>query len=211
MIENYKEIQAELEDKTDKLIFNLMGWDEKNRDQTLYEKVMEDMGPVYESHHFDKFSLRGYLVKRFSWAIPSWEAIKAIRSFGKDGVVEVGAGKGYWSYLMNMESRICTPYDKEPSKKWSVVKIAPNYMLKNNIEKALMLCWPCYAEEWSSNVLKSYLEKGGKKLIFVGEERGGCTGTDSLHDLMDGMKTVEEVYIPQWYGIHDTMRLLEVQ
>ena len=172
----YREVKSMLEDKTSEIIFSLTGWDERNQDQTLYQKVMEQMTPLYESYNIDPFMLRGYMVKRFSWAIPSWEAIKAIRSFGKDGILEVGAGNGYWSYLINMNQHICTPCDKIPSKKWSVVKTTSSFMLKNNINKSLMLCWPCYAEEWSSNVLKSYLEKGGKKLIFIGEGRGGCTG-----------------------------------
>lgn len=69
----------------------------------------------------------------------------------------------------------------------------------------LMMVWPSYDQSWAVDALKKF---AGNKLIYVGEDSGGCTGDECLHEtLYNEWSPVEKICIPQWQGIYDCLYL----
>ena len=59
----------------------------------------------------------------------------------------------------------------------------------------------------ASNCLKYFK---GKYVIYIGEGYGGCTADDLFHsELKNKYNLINEIYIPQWDGIHDSLYIYE--
>jgi hypothetical protein len=54
------------------------------------------------------------LRRMYSWAVPTDEAIAAIANASPFGVVEVGAGTGYWAMLLRHRGVDVLAYDRTP-------------------------------------------------------------------------------------------------
>lgn len=158
---------------------------------------------------------RDTLVKRYSWAIPGGSALEKIASYSP--IVEMGAGSGYWAYLLRGLGVDVVAYDKgdawHPDLKgknpprWTKVLEGTPESLRNHSDRTLLLVWPPYAEPMAYECLIHY---GGNRIIYVGEGSGGCTADDQFHErLEDRWERVEGVSVPQWDGIHDHMEVWE--
>lgn len=161
------------------------------------------------------------LCRKYSWAIPDEAALMAIRNFGDDRIVEVGAGNGYWAHLLEQMNVEITAYDVEPydnhwmdGTKWGRViqRDGLESVLSEQEQQyhwrpfTLMMVWP-YMNEMAYDSLMAY---EGQRLIYVGEGQGGCTASDDFFDALDDMwDLVKTVFIPQWGGMHDYLELYE--
>src|SRR5579883_3024053 len=58
---------------------------------------------------------RDVLVKKYSWAVPTEEALKTIAKCAP--IVEIGAGSGYWASLLRARGVAVTAYDANPMEK----------------------------------------------------------------------------------------------
>ena len=77
------------------------------------------------------------------------------------------------------------------------------YRSVGNFPGALFLCWPPYDDPMASNCLKAYK---GNTLIFIGESKGGCTANyEFFRMLVDEWEQIEDIYIPHWPTIYDSM------
>ncbi len=48
----------------------------------------------------------------------------------------------------------------------------------------------------------------GDKLVYIGEDEYGCTGSKKFHDILaKEWKLVETIDIPRWKGIYDQIHL----
>ena len=57
------------------------------------------------------------------------------------------------------------------------------------------------------NALRAY---AGRRVAYVGEWDGGCTGDEAFHALLSrGWRETERVAIPQWWGLHDALYIYE--
>ncbi|MGL5911571.1 MAG: hypothetical protein ACRCZP_16345 [Phycicoccus sp.] len=177
---------------------------------------------------------RGELVTRYSWAIPSAEALSAIAQHAPPhGIVEIGAGGGYWASLLQQAGVPVVAYDPAPPPNtsqwhdghpWADVLLGDHTSVIGHPDRALMLCWPNYDEGYGAEAVDLY---GGDTVIFIGERSSGCTGDARLHALLGEadcwcphelcvcgaqsttplFREVAEVAIPQWQGIHDSLRV----
>jgi hypothetical protein len=163
------------------------------------------------SHHW--FSLRGTLAKKYAWAIPNTEAIRAIAALGK--IVEIGAGTGYWASLLEKAGAEVAAYDIAP---YANPQVDGEHfqVLKGDVRKvedhpdhALLLCWPCYDDPMAQDAAETYAAAGGRQLAYIGEN-GGCTATYGFEDyLLKHWRETCDIRIPQWPGIHDYVRIFE--
>ena len=150
-------------------------------------------------------------VHKYSWAIPNEEAIAAIVSHSPNGVVEIGAGRGYWAYLLAQVGCPIVTYDVKChdesyyNDNWFPVLFGEADMAKHYYDRTLLLCWPPYCQPMAEEALLSYT---GNTVAYVGEGEYGCTGTDDFHHLLDLEWTLlSQVHIPQWSCIHDDLRI----
>lgn len=155
---------------------------------------------------------RTRLVAEYSWAVPDQRALCAILDtvdqFGLKGVVEMGAGSGYWGSLLRALAGNWVGLDRDPwVKTHAPVQQAETGALADSRwnDWMLFLCWPPYATDMGINAIKAFK---GKYLAYVGEGKYGCTGCDDMHEELDtNWMVLDEISIPQWNGIHDYLTL----
>lgn len=163
--------------------------------------------------------IRKEMVHKYSWAVPALPALEALHALGP--LVEIGAGLGYWAFLLRQLGADILAYDEEPdplkntytSEEAARIKIVPwTEVLKGGPEKAwehrnraLFLCWPPYDDPMAYRCLVQY---GGQRIALIGEGRGGCTADDKFfRRLHAGWEQTDEIDIPQWDGIHDYLSI----
>lgn len=158
-------------------------------------------------------------IAKYSFAVPSNEAIEKLVKLSP--VVEVGAGLGYWASLVEKAGGDILAYDLKVNEQGHV----KHYMTGKFVEpfcsvqqgdaesvvelysdRTLFLCWPPYDRDMAYLCLKKYVECGGKTLVYVGEDEGGCTANDAFFKLLYSLNPVEEnIPIPSWFMVHDYM------
>lgn len=101
--------------------------------------------------------------------------------------------------------------------------------------RTLFLCWPSYGEPFALDALSAFEAGGGKTVVYVGEGLGGCTADGNFHYRLGlgsgddcwecreepgecaydgehptaGWELADEIAIPQWFGINDSLYVFE--
>ena len=158
------------------------------------------------------------LVHTYSWAVPTEDAIRKIAKFSrKEGLVDFGAGTGYWAKLLNQAGADVVSIDnwstERPSKLFSPVITGSFERLPENRDRVLLMVWPLgRGSEMASRALDSW---DGQKLVYVGEQtvfRGTSRATANprfLDAVFDGWRLVGTETIPQWFNKDDCVFLYE--
>lgn len=170
--------------------------------------------------NLDFYNARYIGIAKYGFAVPSDQAIEAIKEFiGDDCAVELGAGLGYWASLLQQRGAQVSPYDLHPpgkrsknryefrgNKPHTAIKRGSYEMLSNNkYWNALILIWPDYNTSMAYETIKRFT---GNKFIYVGEGKGGCTADDAFHDYVhEHWDLANHISIPSWPGIHDRLCL----
>jgi hypothetical protein len=133
--------------------------------------------------------------KHFAWAVPNDDALAAVAKHSPNGVVEIGAGGGYWAGMLRACGVDVVAYDPAPPKDgptkwhskpggWSDVDRGDHRTAARHPGRTLLLVWPSCEEAWAGEAVRRYHKSGGDTVIYVGEGPGGCTGDDTLHRLL---------------------------
>ena len=148
--------------------------------------------------------MRKALTLRYSWAIPSPEVLdRIVELTGNAGLVEAGAGTGYWASLLDARGVDVLAFDACPPgtgdrmrssfhatqrRTWHpVIECDVDSMPWNDLaERTLFLCWPPYAESMGADALTAFAAAGGRDVIYIGEGDGGCTGDDVMWSVLEG-------------------------
>jgi hypothetical protein len=92
------------------------------------------------------------LASRYSYVRPELRLLKVLASLGP--VVELGAGTGYWTYLLREMNTDIIAFDQSPpggsrnnryhpdTSTWTEVLEADQTVLTAHRERALFVCWP---------------------------------------------------------------------
>src|ERR671925_199912 len=111
------------------------------------------------------------------------------------GVVQIGAGTGYWARLLRDRGVDVVAFDiappPSPDNPW-FAGVTPWYPVRHGDESAvdrfpertLLLVWPTRAEDWGAAAVERFATAGGERLAFVGEAHGGRTGDERFHALL---------------------------
>lgn len=164
----------------------------------------------------DGYLLRKRCVAQYAWAIPSQRAIEAIADYGP--VVEMGAGTGYWSWLLRQSGVDVVAYDLHPARRgaeangwhpdtprWTKIQKGRPDELVHHADRTLFLCWPPYATDMATRSVAFY---DGETVAYVGEGEGGCTGNDDFHEVLErDWKQNDSIDIPHWEGVHDRLTI----
>lgn len=153
---------------------------------------------------------RTELAGKYAWAVPNDEAIRTIQKEGP--IVEIGAGTGYWAYLLRQVGVEVHAYDAKPGHNhwcshdpWTHVEVGGPEKVLDHPQCTLMLCWPPYNESLAHDCVELYT---GTTVVYIGEDPYGCTGDSAYHEYMDRrFKRANTVSIPQWFSINDYLEV----
>jgi len=145
-------------------------------------------------------STRAALITKYGFAIPTDEALEAARRCSPTGVVEVGAGTGYWAHLLQQRGVDVAAFDIEPApspknpwfagtRPWHQVHVADHDVVAQYSDRTLLIVWPTKNEIWAAAAVERYHDAGGACLVYVGEGPGGHTGDDVFHALLGELTT----------------------
>lgn len=103
---------------------------------------------------------------------------------GVPGVVEVGAGSGYWAWQLLQMGLDVRPSDAHPRdvSHVPVERAGAANAAAGADGRALLMVWPPHDDPMAVDALTAY---PGDLLIYVGELRGGACGTAEFWDLLD--------------------------
>jgi hypothetical protein len=156
----------------------------------------------------------------YAYAIPSPETLDWMAAFcaGRQ-VVELGAGRGYWAAQMARSGMRVEAYDSEPPDQvenvsfprageqadvWHRVGDLGEFegAAVDRSEHMLFLCWPPgWGNTMASEALAAFEESGGRRLIFMGQPRGGMTGDDAFFDALAAgweLASEDEQFVSWW-------------
>lgn len=130
------------------------------------------------------------LTKRYAWAIPSPGDIGWLADLlGGRGLVEIGAGSGYWTWQAvqaGIDAIAYEPTDPAVNTHSDGFEYVP--LLRGGPESAaqhedrvLLLCWPSNNDPWAAQSLTAY---PGDLLVYVGEGPGGTCADAAFFALL---------------------------
>jgi len=171
---------------------------------------------------------RDHLVNVYGWSLLDDQPIRYIKKFvGDSTVVEVGAGRGYNARLLknNGVNIDCFDILDEHDDHWyhitletfyPIMKGDHNIVLTHKVDevnKVLMLSWPPYNSSFAYDTLTNAINTASySKLIFIGEDAGGCCANDEFFDLLENeCELVDDLSIPQYNCIHDRLFLYNIK
>jgi hypothetical protein len=149
-------------------------------------------------------ALKAAIAGHFAWAVPTEEAIRAVVKYSTS-VVEIGAGSGYWAWMMRQAGITVAAFDTgSPRFTWGTVAQGDERAVLFYPERTLFLCWP----PWNSNMACNALAwHQGEYLVFVGEWMGGCANPRFFALLAAMFEPVDLIDIPQWYNRDDRLMI----
>lgn len=173
----------------------------RTRMETLFENKFEA--------NSSSFLLRETTLNDFGYVLPALNFPTQIGRFGP--VLEVGAGRGFLSAVLSHAGVDVIATDPKP---WPGAKhVQPmdgSQSIKEHCDRAVLCAWPGYQQPWLNTVALSIPR--GQYLLIVGEDAGGCTGHDTLWDVLEDhfyeVTTPEDTQaVISWPNIHDRLRV----
>ncbi|GII03089.1 hypothetical protein [Planobispora takensis] len=151
------------------------------------------------------------LQSAYAYAVPSPQTIEWISGFCAGlPIVELGAGRGYWAAQLSRSGLPVEAYDVEPPDKtenisfpgasgqvdvWHPVRDLDGFATRSEVaDYVLFLCWPPgWGDKMASEALSSFERAGGKRLVYIGEPKGGKTGNDAFFDALAARWSLDSV------------------
>ena len=181
-------------------------------------RLMPELYPTSlgDLKRFDTLGLtRGQLATRYTWSIitPGDVDWMVVQLDGR-GVVEIGAGSGYWAWQLEQAGVSVAAYDPyEPGGSNEFCKHGPYTTVlpegpeavAQHPDRALLMVWPPYEGNHAAHALSVYR---GDLLLYAGEAWGGCTADDGFYELLDAEWTEvsESPAHVTWSGIHCSLK-----
>ena len=152
--------------------------------------------------------------RRYAWAVPTKDAVRALAEFARGrGLIEIGAGLGYWASLLNAAGADVAAYDIEPlgDDTFFLADASPHFpvqaggteMAARAGRRVLFLCWPPMDDPMAAEALAAY---PGTRLAYAGEDEDGCTGDDGFFRLLKrDWRLTDRIDLPLWQMTYDSL------
>ncbi len=156
----------------------------------------------------------------YAYAIPSPETVEWMARFcAGHPIVELGAGRGYWAAQLSGAGLVVDAFDSEPPDKmenasfaaaagqadvWYDVGNSEDFVTRyrDRSDFVLFLCWPPgWGNQMASEALAAFEKAGGERLVYIGQPKGGMTGSDAFFDALSSRwhrETVDSDYVSWW-------------
>lgn len=147
---------------------------------------------------------------KYSFAIPNKEALQRLCQLGP--LIEIGAGTGYWGWLLRKMGADILLFDIEPTqferniwhggeKPWTDVRRGEPNQVAKHPDRTLFMCWPPFDFPMASEALKHYR---GNTLAYVGHCARGNTGDFEFHVALHNQWDLQEaITLPNWRDFTD--------
>ncbi|MFF2086997.1 hypothetical protein ACFVVM_24755 [Nocardia sp. NPDC058176] len=174
------------------------------------------------------------LQETYAYAVPSPGTLDWIATVaGGRGVCEVGAGRGYWAAMLAGGGIDVVAFDSEPPEvvanpsfpnapgrraTWHPVaglsELEQGWESQQLGNRVLFLCWPPgWEDPMSAETLRNYVAAGGDRVIYIGEPKGGKTGSDEFFDeLAAGWSLVssDDSFV-SWWNLDDVAQYWQLR
>lgn len=165
------------------------------------------------------------LVKKYSFAIPTQEAISTICSYGP--AIEIGAGTGYWAWLVRQLGGDILAFDIRPPKReacptlnrfhgnegcWTEVNQGTESVIPLHPERTLLLGWPPFGEPLALRALQLYRRDYFLYIGALPRANGwrGPMGSDAfLDELQLEWHLMKSVKLPNWDLCWDALHVFK--
>lgn len=170
---------------------------------TAENQYLQEYESLNETHSFKGqqwFGKRQELVEEYGWSIPNEEVLTYIANAFSE-IAEIGAGEGYWASLLDKRGVTVHAFDPETEQTWYDVRRASLDTVENYVEdNPTLLVWPPANDSLAVDVL----DARPSHLLYVGEQRDGCTANDEFFDrLTNEYEPVHKVELPSYVGVDD--------
>lgn len=162
-------------------------------------------------------SFKGTYRHIYGYAIPNLSALEAIERESPTGVIDFGAGVGYWSYLLRERGTVeVDAIDKQrpdapgnewfqqTSKSWTDIRHGDeDSLVKFPKTKSLLLIYPPpgYSSSMAFHALSRFR---GDTVIFVGM-RCLATGSASFHETLSRWTLADTITVPTFFVTTEKM------
>lgn len=148
--------------------------------------------------------LKAAIAGHFAWAVPTEQAVRTVLKYSAR-VVEIGAGSGFWAWMMRQAGIEVVAFDTNQAPfKWSEVALGDERAVLSCPDHALFLCWPPWNSDMACNALTGHC---GDYLVYVGEWMGGCANPRFFALLSLTYDAIDVVDLPQWYNRDDRLMI----
>jgi hypothetical protein len=185
-------------------------------------------GCVGEAHPYAYALIKAWR-REYAYALPDEGLVRRIA--GDSPIVEVGAGLGYWSWLLRQagaevratdcrpsaqyfdaRGRLCPTPGRRPGRPNDWLDTRPSWTLVEEEAAeaaaaaapetaALLIVWPPYGEPMASSALRAFR---GAVVWYVGEGRGGACADDAFFDELEESWEPDELHaLIRFPGMHD--------
>lgn len=161
----------------------------------------------------------------YAYAVPAPRTLDWVAelSVGRT-VFELGAGRGYWAKVLADRGIAVRAFDSEPPDTttnvsfpgavgqrdvWFRVDGLTEFEADLDGDSVLLLCWPPgWGNPMASAALELFERRGGHRLIYIGEPKGGNTGDESFFDRLsrNWLFADEERQYVSWWNSTDRAR-----
>lgn len=152
-----------------------------------------------------RLAVRKKLIWAYSWAVPSGDAVATLAELGP--IVELGAGTGYWAWLLAQlgVDVLALDHEEHQPPRWLDVQRGDELALERmDSRRALFLCWPPLDSSMAARALELFR---GERVAYAGEWRGR-TADLAFHDRLEEAFRLEAVIpLPNWPGFRDELRI----
>jgi hypothetical protein len=191
-----------------------------------FESLMPEwrVPPHLRKLTMERYMARQRMVARFAWAIPTTESIELLLRHAP--LVEMGAGTGYWAWLVRQAGGDILAFDRYPppdrrnrwhagERQWTEVQPGGPRRLTRHAGRTLLLCWPPQDEPMAEQCLQVYQ---GQIIIYVGElDAGDAVAGDLPADTsaptrpshpFEGWTVADSLELPRWESVNDRLFVL---
>lgn len=196
------------ESTTDNPLWEIVRWLPASREWGGYRWRPEAHPLVADFEGFNHYS-RFELCQRYAWSIPTPGDVAWMRRvLDGRGVVEVGAGTGYWTWQLEQVGVDIIAYDPHPPAPdnpyctggpYTEVLPGDATVAADHPDRALLLVWPPPDDPCAHQALTAYK---GDLVVYAG--MADCCADSAFYDLLDE-EWEEESTAPDhvaWAGTH---------
>lgn len=181
------------------------------------DKLIPSQREIYEKNlYIEWYSLREIFCKEVNWSIICEEMINLVKKYARPPIYDIMAGTGFFATALNSVGIETIPSDisipprnKYVKKQYCKIRKCNALKVVREFNKPsdIILSWPPYGCKISHLLLRLLPSKS--RVFYIGEFWDCCGSEEMIDEFEKNFKMLEEIEIPKFDCIHDTMMVWE--